>query len=137
MPKELVVKTSRRSEFVDLTGELDAYLGEIKAQSGLLTAFVPHTTAGVTINENADPAVHRDIIEFTASLIPKGGDRDVAFQHDEGNSDAHIKSSFFSPSLTVIVEDGKMCLGTWQSVYFTEFDGPRNRQCWVKTTCPP
>lgn len=128
MHKEIRVKTRSRTELADITGELRSYLQELKARSGTLTVFVPHTTAGVTINENADPDVARDILHFTSGLIPK----DAGFRHGEGNSDAHIKSSLFSPSLTLLVEDGRILLGTWQSVYFAEFDGPRDRKVWLK-----
>jgi secondary thiamine-phosphate synthase enzyme len=100
----------------------------VKADSGTVTVFVPHTTAGVTINENADPSVARDILSFTSALIPPSSD----FTHAEGNSDAHIKSSLFSPSLTCLVEEGRLQLGTWQGIYFAEFDGPRRRKVWLK-----
>jgi secondary thiamine-phosphate synthase enzyme len=128
MYKELRLKTRARAELADITGELQSYLQEVKARSGTLTVFVPHTTAGVTINENADPDVTRDILSFTSELIP----RDAGFSHSEGNSDAHIKSSLFSPSLSLLVEDGRLLLGTWQGVYFAEFDGPRSRNIWLK-----
>lgn len=128
MFKEFEVKTERRTQLLDITREAQAFLREAKARSGILTLFVPHTTAGVTINENADPSVARDILSFTSSLIPE----DAGFSHAEGNSDAHIKSSLFSPSLAVIVEDGRLKLGTWQGIYFAEFDGPRSRKVWLK-----
>jgi len=128
MFKEIRLNTSRRTELVDITGAVQSFLEEAKAKSGTITVFIPHTTAGVTINENADPAVPRDILSFTSKLIPEGG----AFTHAEGNSDAHIKSSLFSPSLTLLVEEGRLMLGTWQAVYFAEFDGPRSRKAWLK-----
>lgn len=96
---------------------------------GLVTIFVPHTTAALTINENADPNVKHDLDYKINKLIPKD---EPAYRHDEGNSDSHMKSSLFSPSLTCIVEDGRMQLGTWQGIYLCEFDGPRTRQVWVK-----
>ncbi|MDD5655658.1 MAG: secondary thiamine-phosphate synthase enzyme YjbQ [Elusimicrobia bacterium] len=126
--KELHLKTTRRVELVDVTSRLQDYLDEAKARSGTLTVFVPHTTAGVTVNENADPDVRADIESFVSRLIP----REAGFSHGEGNSDAHIKSSLFSPSLTLIVEDGRLALGVWQAVYFAEFDGPRPRKLWLK-----
>jgi secondary thiamine-phosphate synthase enzyme len=127
-PEELSIRTSQRCELINITGEVQAFLKEAKAKDGTLVLFVPHTTAGVTINENADPDVVRDILHFTGGLIPEGAD----FHHGEGNSDAHIKSSLFSPSLTLIVADGRLCLGTWQGVFFAEFDGPRSRKLWLK-----
>ncbi|MBI5622436.1 MAG: YjbQ family protein [Elusimicrobia bacterium] len=126
--KEFRIPTKARTEFVDITAELLDHLRDIGATSGLLTVFVPHTTAGVTINENADPDVTSDISGYLDKLIP----RDSGFAHAEGNSDSHIKSSLFSPSLTLIVEGGTLRLGTWQAVYLAEFDGPRTRQVWVK-----
>ena len=126
--RELALRTSRRAELIDVTRLVAAYLAEVKAGSGVLVLFVPHTTAGVTINENADPDVVRDIVAFTSGLVPA----DAGFAHREGNSDAHIKSSLFSPSLTVLVESGRPLLGTWQGLYFAEFDGPRPRKLWLK-----
>jgi len=126
--KELSLSTTRRCELLDVTRQAQSFLKEVQAQDGLLVLFVPHTTAGVTINENADPDVARDIVAFTGRLIPE----DSGFAHGEGNSDAHIKSSLFSPSLTVIVQDGRLSLGAWQGIYFAEFDGPRARKLWLK-----
>ncbi|MBI4676380.1 MAG: YjbQ family protein [Elusimicrobia bacterium] len=126
--KELRIATKSRTELVDITADILDHLRAVGAKSGLLTVFVPHTTAGVTINENADPDVASDITGFMTELVP----RNAGFSHSEGNSDAHIKSSLFSPSLTLIVEGGALRLGTWQAVYFAEFDGPRSRQIWLK-----
>ena len=126
--KEISISTTRRCEFIDVTRQAQAFLDDCAARDGLLVLFVPHTTAGVTINENADPDVARDIVRFTGELIPEKS----GFAHGEGNSDAHIKSSLFSPSLTLIVEGGRLCLGTWQAVYFAEFDGPRSRSLRLK-----
>lgn len=128
MLKEIAVRTSRRMEFIDITAEVDAALAEYSATDGICTVFVPHTTAAVTINENADPDVAIDMLNHMEKLVPEEG----GFSHSEGNSDAHIKSSLFSPSLTVIVENGRLKLGTWQGVYFAEFDGPRARSVWIK-----
>lgn len=128
MFKEIKVSTGQRTQLLDITAEVRDFLAEAKAVSGLATVFVPHTTAGVTINENADPDVVRDMLSFTSKMVPEDG----GFRHAEGNSDAHIKSSLFSPSLTLIVEDGRPMLGTWQGVYFAEFDGPRSRKVWLK-----
>jgi secondary thiamine-phosphate synthase enzyme len=128
MIKEFELKTAGRTQLLDITPQAQAYLDDVQAKSGVLTVFVPHTSAGVTINENADPDVARDILSFTSRLVPESG----GFSHAEGNSDAHIKSSLFSPSLAVIVEDGRLMLGTWQGIYFAEFDGPRRRKVWLK-----
>ena len=97
-------------------------------KDGALVLFCPHTTAALTVNEGADPDVVRDVVANLRGLIPKRGD----YHHAEGNSDAHIKTSLVGPSLTLIVENGKLCLGTWQKVFFCEFDGPRQRQIWAQ-----
>ncbi len=124
----LTVKTNSRNEMIDITYEVENYLKENNFQNGVLTIFVPHTTAAVTINENADPSVKRDILSYLSKLIPQN----AGFTHMEGNSDSHIKSTLVSPSLTVIVENGKIVLGTWQSIFFCEFDGPRARKVYLK-----
>jgi len=97
-------------------------------QDGLLLIYSPHTTAGITVNENADPSVKRDITHFLNRLVPQ----EAGFTHAEGNADAHIKGSLVNFSQTFIVEDGKLQLGTWQGIFLLEFDGPRSRQVWVK-----
>jgi len=122
------VNTTDAFQLVDLTVAVDSYLRSVEADTGRLIIFVPHTTAAVTINENADPDVPRDICGFLRSLIP----RDWGFCHREGNSDAHILSSLVGVSLTVMVAGGSPVLGTWQSVFFAEFDGPRNRRVLFK-----
>lgn len=124
----LTVKTNSRNEMIDITYEVENYLKENNFQNGVLTIFVPHTTAAVTINENADPSVKRDILSYLSKLIPQN----AGFTHMEGNSDSHIKSTLVSPSLTVIVENGEIVLGTWQSIFFCEFDGPRARKVYLK-----
>ena len=123
------VKTGSRTEFVDITDHVAKAVGQSKVQDGLCTVFVPHTTAGVTINENADPDVRSDMLSHLAKLVPN----DPQFAHAEGNSDAHIKASLMGFSQTVIIEKGSLILGTWQGIYFCEFDGPRNRNVYVKT----
>ena len=125
---EIIVQSKSRTGFIDVTPDVQQFADGNGMKDGLITVFVPHTTAGVTINENADPDVARDIVRFTGELIPE----ESGFAHGEGNSDAHIKSSLFSPSLTLIVEGGRLCLGTWQAVYFAEFDGPRSRSLRLK-----
>lgn len=122
------VTTHSRTELVDITGQVQEIIKKQKWQDGVLTVFVPHTTAGVMINENADPSVQRDIIKQLAKLAPV----DAGYSHSEGNSDGHIKSSLVGCSLNVIVENGGLVLGTWQGIYFAEFDGPRSRKVYLK-----
>lgn len=126
--KYLELRTSQRNQLLDLMPQIGKFLRELNAVDGVLMVFVPHTTAAVTINENADPDVKSDILSYLSRLIPA----DAGFRHMEGNSDAHIKSSLVSPSLTVLVSDGKVVLGTWQSIFFCEFDGPRTRKLYLK-----
>jgi len=113
---------------IDITGQVRSILRESGIESGICCVFVPHTTAAVTINENADPDVPRDILAQMDRTIPLRGD----YLHGEGNSAAHIKASLFGASETVIVEKGSLVLGTWQSIFFCEFDGPRTRQVFVQ-----
>jgi secondary thiamine-phosphate synthase enzyme len=126
--RQLTVRTSSRSEMVDITASILAILKEEKLESGLCHVFVPHTTAAVTINENADPDVPLDMLTFMGRLVPLSG----SYRHGEGNADAHIKASLFGSAVTIIVEEGKLLLGAWQSVFFCEFDGPRTRKVLVK-----
>ncbi len=122
------VKTNKREQFLDITREVQEYLSSNQMQSGVLTLYSSHTTAGLTINEGADPSVMRDILVNLERLVPRQGD----YQHMEGNSDAHIKTSLMGPSLQIIVDNGRLMLGTWQKIFFTEFDGPRSRKVWLK-----
>lgn len=122
------VKTSKRNELVDITSDVAHAVRESGLSNGIITVFVPHTTAGVTINENADPSVVRDILTTLSGMVPENGD----YGHGEGNSDAHIKASMMGFSAQIILESGCLALGTWQGIYFCEFDGPRSRQVWVK-----
>lgn len=128
MFKEIEVKTSSRVEVVDITSKVERVLRESGAKEGLLCLYVPHTTAGVFINENADPSVKRDIIKELNKLIPFDDD----YAHLEGNAAAHIKSSLVGASQCIPVEKGRVLLGTWQGIYFGEFDGPRRRRVLVK-----
>jgi secondary thiamine-phosphate synthase enzyme len=128
MLKILEIPTRSRIEFINVDRQIEAVVAESGVAEGLCVLWVPHTTAAVTINENADPDVVRDILMHTNGMIPCRPE----FRHSEGNSDAHIKSSLFGPSLTLIVTEGRLLLGTWQSVYFCEFDGPRRRRLVVK-----
>jgi secondary thiamine-phosphate synthase enzyme len=124
----LQISTRSQTEFIDITGDIQKVVSESKIKSGLCQIFIPHTTAAVTINENADPSVRRDILVELNKLIPFEDD----YQHSEGNSAAHIKSSLVGCSLTVIIEENRLQLGTWQGIYLCEFDGPRSRKVWVK-----
>jgi secondary thiamine-phosphate synthase enzyme len=122
------VITGRRTEFIDITPEVQKTLDRSGLKEGLVIVFVPHTTAGVTINEGADPSVQEDILNSLNQVIPFKG----AYQHREGNSPAHIKASLMGSSVTVLVEKERMVLGTWQAIFFCEFDGPRNRKVFVR-----
>jgi secondary thiamine-phosphate synthase enzyme len=124
MIEEITVQSHKREQLLNVDKEIQDFLRKSGVKEGTLTIFVPHTTAGVTINENADPTVVRDIVYELGKLVPY---RDN-YQHHEGNSDAHIKASLLGHSQTLIVSGGKPLLGTWQSVYFCEFDGPRTRR---------
>ncbi len=126
--QEFRVKTGSRSEFVDITDRVQAALAEEGIVDGVCLVFCPHTTAAITINEDADPSVSSDIQNYLDQFVPRRG----SYRHAEGNSDAHIKSSFFGCSELVIVEGGRPVLGTWQGIYFCEFDGPRTRRVLVK-----
>lgn len=126
--RQFSVRTQARSQMIDITGQVRAILRESGIDNGICCVFVPHTTAAVTINENADPDVPRDILAQMDKTIPLRGD----YLHGEGNSAAHIKASLFGTSETVFVEKGALVLGTWQSIFFCEFDGPRTRQVIVK-----
>ena len=128
MIKEIPVRTSSRVELVDITQKIEEVVSASKIDSGICVVYVPHTTAAITINENADPSVQRDIIYELNKLIPF----DDNYSHTEGNSAAHIKSSIIGASKSLIIQNGSLKLGTWQGIYFCEFDGPRNRKVWIK-----
>jgi secondary thiamine-phosphate synthase enzyme len=128
MVKNINIKTKSRNEFVDITSEIQALIDAAEIKSGICHVYVPHTTAGVTINEGADPSVARDIQNTLSKLIPHSGQ----YLHTEGNSDAHIKTTIVGSTQTIIIDGGKLLLGTWQSVFFCEFDGPRHRRVTVK-----
>jgi len=123
------VQTPDTEAFIDITAEVDRIIKKAGLSDGFVVVFVPHTTAGITINENADPDVRHDILMHLDKVIPQSRD----FRHGEGNSPAHIKASLMGSSVTVVVSDSRMVLGTWQGIYFCEFDGPRNRRIMVKT----
>jgi secondary thiamine-phosphate synthase enzyme len=128
MVRYLNVKSRHRNEFIDITARVEEVLRDIGIKSGVCYVYVPHTTAGVTINEGADPSVQYDILNTLSNLIPHEG----GYRHMEGNSDAHIKSSLVGASQYVVIDEGKLMLGTWQSVFFCEFDGPRHRRVALK-----
>lgn len=121
--KKITVKTPVREVLIDISQEIKQFVKETDIEEGVCRIFIPHTTGAITINENADRSVKKDIVQHLRKLIPK----DANFSHMEGNSDAHIKSSLTGPSLTVLIHNGKLILGTWQGIMFAEYDGPRTR----------
>ena len=123
------IKSKARTELIDITGQIQQAISSAGLDDGLVFIYVPHTTAGIIINEGADPAVRRDIISVLNMVIPWEFD----YHHQEGNSPAHIKSSLVGSGVHVIVEKGQLCLGTWQKIFFCEFDGGRNRKVWIKS----
>ena len=129
MKETFEVRTSRRTEMLDVTARVAKAVEQLGIRDGAALVFVPHTTAGITINENADPSVPRDILHVLDRVIPFEDD----YHHLEGNSAAHIKSSLVGPSLLLPIEKGRLVLGTWQGIFFCEFDGPRSRQMQVFT----
>lgn len=122
------VRTRGREDFVDLTAEVERLVAASGIKDGLCVVAVPHTTAGVTVNENADPDVRADLAMALRKIVPD----DLLYAHGEGNSPAHIRASLAGSSATLMVEGGRLRLGTWQGVFFCEFDGPRTRQAWVQ-----
>lgn len=126
--KRIEIKTRARTELVDVTGEIKKIVRESRIKSGICYLFVPHTTAGITLNENADPSVRRDILKELNKVIPFEDN----YSHREGNSAAHVKTGLVGSSEIVLIEDGELVLGTWQGIYFCEFDGPRLRKVLVK-----
>ena len=124
MLKTLSVQTSSQTEMVDVTGQVQQELNKSGVEEGRLILYVPHTTAAITINEGADPAVKADILMVLNQMVPWKAN----YQHMEGNSPAHVKTSLVGSSETVIVSGGRLVLGTWQKIFFCEFDGPRNRK---------
>lgn len=126
--KEIQLKTKTRIELVDITSQVERVVEEAGVTEGICVLTVPHTTAAITVNENADPSVKGDIITKLNALVPVG-DR---YQHREGNADAHIKATMVGPSETLLVGGGRLSLGTWQGVFFCEFDGPRTRRVVIR-----
>ena len=130
MPSTISVKTRSRIDMVDITASVQKELSKANVDDGFCVVYVPHTTAGITINEGADPAVCDDILTKLNEMVPP----DAGYRHMEGNSDSHIKASIMGSSVTVMVEKGRLVLGTWQKIFFCEFDGPRTRKVYVKTS---
>lgn len=129
--KPLSLKTGSHSELIDITARVRKVIGESRWNDGVITVFIPHTTAGVTIQENADPDVKHDFLKDLERLIPW---EQPYYKHAEGNSAAHLKSSMMGSSARVILSGGELQLGQWQGIYFCEFDGPRNREVWIEFT---
>jgi len=128
MTQTMNLKTTARSDMVDITTSVQREVDRAGVKDGLCIVYIPHTTAGVTINEGADPAVCQDILGKLNELVP----RDPGYRHMEGNADSHVKASLTGSSVTVLVEKGELSLGTWQKIFFCEFDGPRSRRVYVK-----
>jgi secondary thiamine-phosphate synthase enzyme len=124
----LRVKTARRTQLVDLTEEVERAVGKVGISSGVCYVYVPHTTAGVTVNEHFDPDVATDLEGVFERLVPRSG----PYRHSEGNSDSHAKATMTGTSAMIFVENGKLALGRWQGVFFCDFVGPRERKMWVK-----
>lgn len=124
----LNVKTNMQTQLIDITNQVQKVVGESGVKEGICIIFIPHTTAAVTINENSDPDVVRDVLNTLSKLIPYKDN----YRHIEGNSDAHLKASLFGNTATVFVNNGRLVLGTWQSLFFCEFDGPRRRKVIIK-----
>lgn len=125
--KKISISTRSGTEFLDITSKIDDLVRESRVKSGVCHIFVPHTTAGITINENADPSVKRDILDLLQRLVPFNG----GYAHTEGNAAAHVKSTIVGTDKTVFIEDGGLRLGTWQGIFFCEFDGPRQRTVFI------
>ncbi len=128
MIKKLDIQTNAEDSLIDITRRIEEAVRESKVGAGLCVIYVPHTTAGVTINENADPSVRRDLLMTLAQTAPDS----LPYAHAEGNASAHVKASLVGSSASVFIEDGRLRLGTWQGIFFCEFDGPRQRHVLVK-----
>ncbi len=132
--EEFRVKTPEREVLLEITNEIKKIVKNSNINEGTCCIFVPHTTAGITINENADRSVMKDVANYLNKLIPKGGGLGYSFMHGEGNSDAHIKCSLTGNSIYILIHGGKLMLGTWQGIMLAEYDGPRNRKVYVQIT---
>jgi len=128
--EEFRISTSSRTELLDITSQVSEAVSRTGMKNGIVTVYCPHTTGGITINEGADPMVQRDILHVLNSVIPWDAD----YRHMEGNSPAHIKTLLTGSSVQVIVTEGRLRLGTWQRIFFCEYDGPRKRKVWIQVT---
>ncbi len=129
MLREFSIKTTSRNEFVNITSLVEKAASESKVKNGLCVVYCPHTTAGIVVNENAGPNVKSDLLAALEKIVPE-----INFQHSEGNSDAHLKSTLVGCEKVFVINNGELVLGTWQGIYFSEFDGPRNREVIVKVS---
>ncbi|MHA2037577.1 MAG: secondary thiamine-phosphate synthase enzyme YjbQ [Promethearchaeota archaeon] len=132
MFEEFRVRSPEKETLIDITNEIDKIVRNSNIREGVCRVFIPHTTAGITINENADHSVKRDISNFLRKLIPQGGGFGYSYKHGEGNSDAHIKCTLTGNSADVLIHEKRLMLGTWQGLMFAEYDGPRNRRVFVQ-----
>ena len=128
MIKTINLSSDKRSQLIDITSDIEEIIRNSNLKNGYIIIYVPHTTAGILINEGVDPDVQEDILDTLEILVPKNS----KYKHMEGNSDAHIKSTLIGPSTIVLVENSRLLLGTWQHIFFYEGDGPRNRKIYVK-----
>lgn len=133
MVEKIKVKTARRNELVEITKSIESIIKNNHVKQGIVHIYCPHTTAAITINENCDPSVQTDISDSLSKFVPHG----AGYAHTEGNADAHIKSSLIGSLKTLFIEKGKILFGTWQGIFFCEFDGPRTREVWVKIIQEP
>jgi len=132
--EEFRVKTLEREVLIEITNEIIKVVENSNINEGTCSVFIPHTTAGITINENADESVMKDLAKYLNKLIPKDGGLGYSYKHSEGNSDAHIKCLLTGNSINMLIHKGKLMLGTWQGIMFAEYDGPRNRKVFVQIT---
>ena len=126
--RKIEVKTQTKEELIDITSRVKEEVSHSGIKNGICHVYIPHTTAGITINENADPSVKEDILMTMKKLVPDN----LPYKHSEGNSPAHVKASLVGSSVNVIIEEGELQLGTWQGIFFCEFDGPRSRRAYIK-----
>jgi secondary thiamine-phosphate synthase enzyme len=131
--KTIDLQTPSREAFIDITSRVEEAVQKSNIKSGICVVYVPHTTAAITINENADPTVRQDILMTLRKAVPDS----LPYAHAEGNSPAHVKSSLVGASVTLLIEDGRLALGTWQGIFFCEFDGPRRRRVHIKILALP